>query len=56
MESELEALGWIGGQEAKDLLTAQLNERSVLVRTAAQSGLRRVAKGRDSESIVKEAA
>lgn len=51
-----EALGWIGGSEAKDLLTAQLGERSVIVRTAAQSGLRRIAKGRENESIVKEAA
>ncbi len=51
-----EALGWIGGSEAQQLLNEYLQDRSVIVRTAAQSGLRRIANGRDGESIVKEAA
>jgi hypothetical protein len=51
-----EALGWIGGSEAQELLSRHLEERSIIVRTAAQSGLRRIAKGGDGESIVKEAA
>ncbi len=51
-----EALGWIGGREARELLGRYLEDRSIIVRTAAQSGLRRIAGGRDGDSIVKEAA
>ncbi len=51
-----ESLGWIGGPEAQELLSRHLEDRSILVRTAAQSGLRRIAKGSGGESIVKEAA
>ena len=51
-----EALGWIGGPEAENLLAGHLEDRSVLVRTAAQSGLRRAAGERHAEDIVKEAA
>lgn len=50
-----EALGWIGGSEARQLLSEGLHDGSVLVRTAAQSGLRRIASGKQ-EPLVKEAA
>jgi HEAT repeat protein len=50
-----EALGWIGGAEARELLGEGLQDRSVLVRTAAQSGLRRIAGGK-KEPLVREAA
>jgi HEAT repeat protein len=50
-----EALGWVGGDEARRLLTAQLNDKSVLVRTAAQSGLRRIL-GDKGGDLLKEAA
>jgi HEAT repeat protein len=50
-----EALGWIGGPEARELLNLGMHDRSVLVRTAAQSGLRRIAAGK-KEPLLKEAA
>lgn len=50
-----EALGWVGGTEARQLLSEALHDGSVLVRTAAQSGLRRIASGKQ-EPLVKEAA
>jgi hypothetical protein len=50
-----EALGWIGGSEARRLLGEHAKDRSVLVRTAAQSGLRRIASGKQ-EPLIKEAA
>jgi len=51
----LEALGWIGGPEARRLLGEHVKDRSVLVRTAAQSGLRRIAGG-NRDTLRKEAA
>jgi hypothetical protein len=51
----LEALGWIGGPEARRLLGEHAKDRSVLVRTAAQSGLRRIAGG-NRDTLLKEAA
>jgi HEAT repeat protein len=50
-----EALGWIGGAEARALLNTGMADRSVLVRTAAQSGMRRIASGK-KEPLIKEAA
>jgi len=50
-----EGLGWIGGPEARQLLSEHVKDRSVLVRTAAQSGLRRIARGQQ-EPLVREAA
>jgi hypothetical protein len=51
-----EALGWIGGKAAQRLLTEHLNDRSTLVRTAAQSGLRRIQAGGPRDAFLKEAA
>jgi HEAT repeat protein len=51
-----EALGWIGGDDAHRLLTDHLDDRSVLVRTAAQSGIRRILAGAPRDSFLKEAA
>jgi hypothetical protein len=50
-----EALGWVGGAEARALLSTFLEDRSILVRTAAQSGLRRIARG-GGDDLLKEAA
>jgi HEAT repeat protein len=50
-----EALGWIGGAEARELLNIGMADRSVLVRTAAHSALRRIASGK-KEPLIKEAA
>jgi HEAT repeat protein len=51
-----EALGHIGGAEAEKLLQAAARDRSVLVRTAAQSGLRRLAGGDGKDELGREAA
>jgi HEAT repeat protein len=51
-----EALGWIGGQEARALLEKHLKEKSPLVRTAAQSAIRRLDTGTDRQEFLKEAA
>ena len=50
-----EALGWVATEEARRLLTEQLGSKSVLVRTAAQSGLRRMLSGEGGD-LMKEAA
>jgi HEAT repeat protein len=51
-----EALGWMGGPEAKVLLSEAAADRSPLVRTAAQSALRRILTQANTEFTIKEAA
>ena len=50
-----EGLGWVGGSEARELVSNYTQDRSILVRTAAQSALRRIAAGGD-ELQTKDAA
>ena len=51
-----EALGWIDVPEARALLEKHANEKSALVRTAAQSALRRLEQGADRAAFLREAA
>jgi HEAT repeat protein len=51
-----DALGWTEADEAVDLLTIHLQDRSPLVQASARTGLTRIAAGQEREPFIREAA